>query len=269
MDQPALLGHRDARRRLPLRSRRDAGARGARGRPLQHVLRRHPAGSRAVAGQADRRAVGPGRRRLPGRQLSAGLDRVERQVPRRRALLLERRRRPGRRARLPPVGLERSLRAQRARPDGEHQLRHRARRLHAARPRELQREAQRGERRGQPRRRVAQPELELRRRGPDRRSRDQGSARAAEAQPPRHPALLAGRAHAARRRRAGTHAGREQQRLLPGQRGVVGRTGSSPRKRASSWNSPAASSRCATRIRSSGDAPSFAGARCAIPPSRT
>ena len=38
-------------------------------------------------------------------------------------------------------------------PAREHQLRHRARRLHAARSRQLREEAQRGERRGQPRRR--------------------------------------------------------------------------------------------------------------------
>ena len=55
----------------------------------------------------------------------------------------------------------------------EHQLHHRARRLHAARPRQLQREAQRGQRRGQPRRREPQPQLELRRRRADRRSGDQ------------------------------------------------------------------------------------------------
>ena len=51
------------------------------------------------------------------------------------------------------------------RPVGVDQLRHRPRRLHAARPRLLQRQAQRGERRGQQRRRVAQPLVELRRRG--------------------------------------------------------------------------------------------------------
>ena len=54
----------------------------------------------------------------------------------------------------------------------QRQLRHRARRLHAARPGQLQRQAQRGQRRGQPRRREPQPQLELRRRRPDRRPRD-------------------------------------------------------------------------------------------------
>ncbi len=57
------------------------------------------------------------------------------------------------------------------RPVREHQLHHRARRLHAARPRLVQREAQRGQRRGQPRRREPQPLVELRRRRADRRSR--------------------------------------------------------------------------------------------------
>jgi hypothetical protein len=49
------------------------------------------------------------------------------------------------------------------------QLRHRARRLHAAGPGVLQREAQRRQRRGQPRRREPQPLVELRCRGADRR----------------------------------------------------------------------------------------------------
>ena len=49
------------------------------------------------------------------------------------------------------------------------QLRHLPRRLHAGRPRLLQRQAQRGERRGQPRRARRQPVLELRRRGPSSR----------------------------------------------------------------------------------------------------
>ena len=67
--QPALLGAGDARRRLPLRPRQRAGARAARGRPARRLLRHHPPGPGALAGQADRRAVGPRRGRLPGRQL--------------------------------------------------------------------------------------------------------------------------------------------------------------------------------------------------------
>ena len=97
----ALLGAGNARRRLPLRPGLGAGARTARSRPARNLLRHHPPGSAAVAGEADRRAVGPRRRRLPGRQLSVGLGRVERQVPRHDARLLERRRRPDRRIRAP------------------------------------------------------------------------------------------------------------------------------------------------------------------------
>ena len=53
------------------------------------------------------------------------------------------------------------------RPQGQHQLRHLPRRFHAGRPRFLQRQTQRGQRRGQPRRRGPQHQLELRRRGAD------------------------------------------------------------------------------------------------------
>ena len=77
-----------------------------------------------------------------------------------------------RRVRLPAHRLRRPLRALRPPPVRQHQLRHRPRRLHAARPGVLQREAQRGQRRGQPRRREPQPVVELRRRGPDRRPGD-------------------------------------------------------------------------------------------------
>ena len=125
------------------------------------------------------------------------------------------------------VGQQRPLRAQRPPAVREHQLHHRARRLHAARPRQLQRQAQRGERRGQPRRREQQPELELRRRGPDRRPGDRRAARAAEAQLPGDAAALAGRADDQPRRRARPHAARQQQRLLPGQRARPGSTGTS------------------------------------------
>ena len=111
-----------------------------------------------------------GRGRLPGRQLPGRLDGVERQVPRRGAPLLEGRRRR-RVASWPRGSAGSSDLYEQQRPPAlrQHQLRHRARRLHPARSRQLQREAQRGERRGQPRRRERQPELELRRRRADRR----------------------------------------------------------------------------------------------------
>ena len=120
------------------------------------------------------------------------------------------------------------------------QLHHRARRLHAGRPRLLQREAQRGEPRGQPRRHRRQPQLELRRRGADRRPRDPRAARAPAAQLPGHAAALPGRADAAGRRRDGPHPGRQQQRLLPGQRDQLVRLGPRRPRRGACWTSPAA-----------------------------
>ena len=68
-----------------------------------------------------------------------------------------------------PAGRQpRSLWPQGPRSRAEHQLRHLPRRLHSQRPRLLQPEAQRGERRKQSRRRRRQPQLELRCRGSDR-----------------------------------------------------------------------------------------------------
>ena len=89
----ALLRDAVPRRRLPLRPRLRARARVPRGRPPVGVLRHHPPGPDAVPGEADRRAVGRRRGRLPGRQLPGALDGVERHLPRRRARLLARRRR--------------------------------------------------------------------------------------------------------------------------------------------------------------------------------
>ena len=93
MDSLRYFVDRVPRRRLPLRPRQRAGARALRRRPALGVLRRHPPGPGALAGQAHRRAVGRRARRLPGRQLPGAVDRVERHVPRRRARLLARRRR--------------------------------------------------------------------------------------------------------------------------------------------------------------------------------
>ncbi len=77
----AVLGDRDARRRVPLRPGRGPGAGVLRGRPARRVLRTGPAGPDRVAGQAHRRTVGRRTRRVPGRQLPAAVVRVERQVP--------------------------------------------------------------------------------------------------------------------------------------------------------------------------------------------
>ena len=174
----ALLGDRLPRRRVPVRSGVRAGPRAVRRRPAERVLRRHPSGPGALAGQADRRAVGRRPRRLPGRQLPGAVVGVERHLPRHDARLLARRG-ARRRVRAAAYRLQRPLPGRRPPPVRVDQLHHRPRRLHAARPRLLQREAQRGQQGGQPRRDRRQPVLELRRRGGDRRPRDQRAARRA------------------------------------------------------------------------------------------
>ena len=81
---------------------------------------------------------------------------------------------------------------------------------------------QRRQRRGEPGRRGRQPVVELRHR---RRHRRPGRPRAAPppaAELPGHPAAVAGRADDPARRRDRPHPARQQQRLLPGQRAVLG-----------------------------------------------
>ena len=132
---------RDARGRVPVRPRQHPGSRALRGRPPGRLFRHHSPGPDPLAGEADRRAVGCGPGRIPGRLLPGALDRVERQVPRQRAAVLEGRRRYGLRVRHPPGRLERPLPADRPRPVRQHQLHHLPRRLHARRPCLLQRQA--------------------------------------------------------------------------------------------------------------------------------
>ena len=183
----ALLGHRDARRRLPVRPGLRAGPRVPRGRPALGVLRPGQPGPDRLPGQTDRRALGRRRGRLPGRRLPTPVDRVERQVPRHRARLLARRTGQPRRVRRPLHRLVRPLRGRQPPPHRLDQLRHRARRVHPQRPRLLQREAQRRQRRGQQRRRKPQPLLEPRRRRPlrgQRMSTNYGNARNATSSPP-------------------------------------------------------------------------------------
>ena len=223
--QPALLGARDARRRLPVRPRLRPGAGVLGGQPPLGVLRHHPPGPGALPGEADRRALGRRAGRLPGGQLPGPLDRVERRLPRRDARLLARPERRRGRVRVAADGLERPVPVGRPPPVRLDQLRDRARRLHHARPRLLQPEAQRGQPRGQPRRHRRQPQLELRRRGPHGRPPDPRAAGPAAPQPPGDPAAVAGGADAARRRRDGPQPGRQQQRLLPGQRDQLVRLG--------------------------------------------
>ncbi len=150
-------------------------------------------------GQADRRAVGHRRGRLPGRQLPAAVVGVERPLPRHDPRLLAGRAGHAGRVRLPIHGQLRPVPGRHPAALGVDQLRDRPRRLHAARPRDLQREAQRGQRRGQQRRRVAQPLVELRRRRRDGRQGDHRPAGPAAAQLRRHPVAVAGGADAARR----------------------------------------------------------------------
>ena len=154
MDSPALLGRRDARRRLPLRPRHHARAReprdSTRSRSFFAVLRQDPVLSPRSSSSPSR---GTWARAATRSAASRRAGRSGTTVPRHHARLLEGRRRPDRRLRAPAHRLLRPLRPQRPRPVRERQLHHRARRLHAARPRLLQRQAQRGERRGQPRRR--------------------------------------------------------------------------------------------------------------------
>ena len=66
--------------------------------------------------------------------------------------------------------------------------------------------------------------------GRDRRPRDQRAARAPAAQLPDHADPLPGHADAARRRRVRPHPGRQQQRLVPGQRDLLVRLGACSRR---------------------------------------
>ncbi len=134
-------------------------------------------------------------------QLPAPVVRVERPLPRHRARRVAGRAGRGRRAGLPAHRQLRPVPGRLPAPVGQRQLRDRPRRLHAGRPGLLQREAQRGQRRGQQGRREPQPVVELRRRGPHRRPRRAGPAGPPAPQPPGHAAALAGRADAALRRR--------------------------------------------------------------------
>ena len=77
---------RDARRRFPLRSRHDPGARGCTASTKAHGFLESCLQDPVLSSdEADRRALGHRARRLPGRRIPAGLGRMERQVPRYRA----------------------------------------------------------------------------------------------------------------------------------------------------------------------------------------
>ena len=186
--------------------------------------------SRGAGRHQDHRR-GLGRRRpLPGRLLPRlPLGGVERPLPRRRPPLRQGRRR-ARRRRSPrgsPAAPTSTRRAATCRSTASTSSL--PRRLHAQRPRLLQREAQRGQRRGQPRRHRRQPELELRRRGRDRRPGVEALRERQIKNFADDPDALAGRADVRRRRRGPPHPARQQQRLLPGQRAQLVRLDAAPR----------------------------------------
>ena len=107
--QPALLGHGDARGRLPLRSGGNSGARAARCGPARGVLRHHSSGPDHFAGETDRGTLGRRRRRISGRQFPRAMGGVEREISRHGSPLLERRRRTAFRSGLSADRQQRSL----------------------------------------------------------------------------------------------------------------------------------------------------------------
>ena len=141
---------------------------------------------------------------------------MERPLSRRRAALLARRRRNARRNRNAARGLARRVR-RRSLAVEERQFHRRPRRLHPRRPRLLRPQAQRSERRAQPRRDRRQLFLEPRRRRADRRSRDHRGAGARPAQSLDAAVHRARNADAGDGRRTRIQPGRQQQRLRPGQ----------------------------------------------------
>ena len=107
---------------LSLRSGLDARARAARGGPARVLLRHHPPGPTDLAGEADRRALGPRRGRLSGRQVPCAVGRVERDLPGHGAVVLKERREPGKLPGLPADRLQRSVRPWRPPAVGVRQL---------------------------------------------------------------------------------------------------------------------------------------------------
>ena len=228
---PALLGGRIPHRRLPLRPRR-----GARPRPVGAPLTNPPlleslAFDPVLAQlQADRRGVGR-RRPVSGRLVPRlrPLGRVERQVPRLRPQVPQGRAGPDRRDGAALAGARPTCTAGAAPPRRSTS----SPATTASRSHDLvvvQREAQRGQRRGQPRRRQRQRELELRRRGADRRPGGQRPAPPADQERGRDAAGQPGRADDPHGRRGRPHAARQQQHLLPRQRAELARLGAAGRR---------------------------------------
>ena len=177
-----------------------------------------------VPRQDDRRALGRRPERLSGREFSARLGGVERPLPRRDAHAT---------GRATPRLLPTVARDLLASSDlFEHQGRKPWASVNFVTAHDgftladlyaYNTQAQRGERRGQPRRPRRQPQLELRRRGADRRPGDPRPARPHAPQHHGDAAPFAGHADAPDGRRGRPHAERQQQRLLPGQRDRLAR----------------------------------------------
>ncbi len=164
----ALLGHRDGCGRVPVRPGNRARPQPRRIRPGRAAADRHPRRPAAVRCEAHRRAMGRRLGRLPGRRLPRAMGGMERPLPRHRPCGLDPARVRCGRAGLPDHRIERPVPALGPAAVGFGQLRDRTRRLHPGRSRLPRRETQRGQRRGEPRRRRLQPLDELRRGGPDR-----------------------------------------------------------------------------------------------------
>ena len=205
--QPALLGDGDARRRLPLRpghhprraSRTASTSAAASSMPAARI--------RCWPGQADRRALGLRPGRLSGRRLSAGLGRVERPLSATRCARSGRATTASCRSSPPRLRGSADLFDQRGRKPWasvNFVTAHDGFTLHDLVS--LQRQAQRGQRRGQPatatrNNRSWNCGVE----GPTDDPAITRAARAAEAQPAGHAAAVAGHADAAGRRRVRPH----------------------------------------------------------------
>ena len=209
--------------RFDLASR--AGARILRRRPAVGVLRRDPPGPGPLPGQADRRAVGRRPGRLPGRQLPGAVVGVERHLPRHDARLLARARE--RRA-SSPRRLSGSSDLYEA--DGREPFAsinfitaHDGFTLPTSSPTTT------STTRPTSRTTATAPTTTARGTAAPRAETDDPAILALRAPPaaqlPDHAAALPGHADAARRRRARPHPGRQQQRLVPGQRDLLVRLG--------------------------------------------
>ena len=217
----ALLRRRVPRRRVPLRPRLGARARVLRRRPPLGLLRHDPPGPRALAGEADRRAVGRRPGRLPGRQLPACCGRsgtgctatsCATSGGARRRVASSPSGSPARATSTPRTG---------ARPFASINFvtAHDGFTLADLVSYDEKHNEANGEdnRDGTDDNRSWNCGVE----GPTDDPEIVAPAAAPAPQLPRHAAALAGRADAARRRRARAHAARQQQRVVPGQRAVV------------------------------------------------